>query len=443
MKRSLLAILNGILLYLPFSSYNLWFLIFPGIFMLLRRPNQMHYLLTGFTFFFLSLRCVNIASIEYGDINPFLAYTLFALFCLFLTIYQMNLPLYMWKKMGGRLWLLPMFYTLFEVARSYVPYGGFPWLIVGKTLVNFPVVKHSLSFLTVYGGSLLIWYITYLAFKRKFLALLALLSFSFLLGLSAKQEVLKALEDAKILKVALLQTAVPQQDKLSDKKFREYTDEILSMVSQAVREKPDLVVLPESAFAFFFSDEFDRGRQELFELSYRAPILVGLVDIREGLKPYNSAYLIADGQLVGYYDKIRLLPIGEYMPFPFGFLKDVFSAISGLDYVPGTQKRPIVYKNIQVATPICFEIAYWDLVKELSKKANLVAVLTNDGWFNHSDCSYQHFMWAKVRAIENGKFILWVNNSGDTAVINPFGEVVKKMPYMKRGILIEYVRLLP
>lgn len=252
MKRSLLAILNGILLYLPFSSYNLWFLIFPGIFMLLRRPNQMHYLLTGFTFFFLSLRCVNIASIEYGDINPFLAYTLFALFCLFLTIYQMNLPLYMWKKMGGRLWLLPVLYTLFEVARSYVPYGGFPWLIVGETSVNFPAVKYSLRFLTVYGGSLLIWYITYLAFKRRFLALLALLSFSFLLGLSAKQQILKALEDAKILKVALLQTAVPQQDKLSDKKFREYTDEMLSMVSQAVKEKPDLVVLPESAFAFFF-----------------------------------------------------------------------------------------------------------------------------------------------------------------------------------------------
>ncbi|MEZ0361610.1 MAG: apolipoprotein N-acyltransferase [Hydrogenobacter sp.] len=439
----LLVILNGVLLYLPFSIYDLWFLLFPGLFMLLKYPSQRHYFFTGFIFFFLSLRCVNIASIEYGNINPFLSYAMFSVFSLFLTLYQMNLPLYMWTKLGSRkLWLLPIFYTLFEILRSYLPYGGFPWLIVGEILVYIPLVKYSLRFFTVYGGSMLLWYLIYLAFKRRFFILLILLAFASLVGLYAKNEIIKKLQFAHTIKVALVQTAVPQHEKLNEENFRNHTDEILSLVSEALKEKPDLVLLPESAFPFLFSDEYDKGREKLFELSYQAPILVGLIDIRDGMKPYNSAYLIKDAQVYGYYDKVRLLPIGEYMPFPFAFLKDIFSAISGLDYIHGNRELPITYKGIKIATPICFEVAYWDLVKRLSKNANLIAVLTNDGWFNDSDCSHQHFVWAKIRALENEKFVLWVNNAGDTAIIDPFGNVVEKLPYMKRDILIYHVKLL-
>jgi len=443
MRVFIFAILNGVLLYLPFSRYELWFLILPALLMLLKTPNHKHYFLAGFTFFFMSLKCVNIASIQYGGVNPFLAYALFSVFVLFLTLYQMNLPLMLWKKLSAeRLWTLPIFYSLFEVIRSYLPYGGFPWLLVGEMSADMPIIKYSLRFFTVYGESLLLWYIAYFLFKRKALPLLSLLLFVFLTGLYAKHKLLKELSSAVSIKVALVQTAIPQEDKLSEKSFKKHTKEMLSLVRSALKEKPDLIVLPESAFPFFFSDEFDKDRNEMFELSFQAPLLVGLIDIREGVKPYNSAYLIKDGQLVGYYDKIRLLPIGEYVPFPFAFLKDVFSAIGGIDYTPGEIWKPLTYKDIRVATPICFEVAYWDLVKKLSKEANLIAVITNDGWFNNSDCTHQHFTWARVRALENAKFVLWINNSGDTAVIDPSGKVLKKLPYMKKGILIYEVKLL-
>jgi len=441
MRAFILAIINGVLLYLPFSRYELWFFIFPALLMLLANPNHRHYFLTGFTFFFISLKCVNIASIQYGGINPFLAYALFSIFVLFLTLYQMNLPLMLWQKLSNRLWTLPLFYSLFEVIRSYLPYGGFPWLIVGETSIYIPIVKYSLRFFTVYGESILMWYVAYFLYKKKVVPLLSLLMLVFLTGLYAKHTLLKELSSAVSIKVALVQTAIPQKDKLTEKEFRKHTEETLSLVRSALKEKLDLVVLPESAFPFFFSDEFDKDRNELFELSFQAPVLVGLIDVREGLKPYNSAYLIKDGQLVGYYDKIRLLPIGEYVPFPFGFLKDVFSAIAGIDYTPGRTWKPITYKNMKLATPICFEVAYWDLVKKLSKEANLIVVLTNDGWFNNSDCTHQHFTWAKVRALENAKFVLWVNNSGDTAVIDPSGDVLKRLPYMEKSILVYSVKL--
>jgi len=180
MRVFIFAILNGVLLYLPFSRYELWFLILPALLMLLKTPNHKHYFLAGFTFFFMSLKCVNIASIQYGGVNPFLAYALFSVFVLFLTLYQMNLPLMLWKKLSAeRLWTLPIFYSLFEVIRSYLPYGGFPWLLVGEMSADMPIIKYSLRFFTVYGESLLLWYIAYFLFKRKALPLLSLLPVSY------------------------------------------------------------------------------------------------------------------------------------------------------------------------------------------------------------------------------------------------------------------------
>ncbi len=79
---------------------------------------------------------------------------------------------------------------------------------------------------------------------------------------------------------------------------------------------------------------------------------------------------------------------------------------------------------------------------ELSKRANLIAVLTNDGWFKDSDCVSQHYLWARVRALETGKYVLWVNNSGDTGIIDPMGRVLERMPYMKRGVVYGEVLLI-
>ncbi|MCX8059802.1 MAG: apolipoprotein N-acyltransferase, partial [Aquificaceae bacterium] len=87
--------------------------------------------------------------------------------------------------------------------------------------------------------------------------------------------------------------------------------------------------------------------------------------------------------------------------------------------------------------------AYHSLVKKLSERANLLVVLTNDGWFRDSDCTHQHYLWARVRALENGKYLLWVNNSGDTGVIDLYGRALSKMPYMKRGVSLHEVPLLP
>ncbi len=442
LKQVALATLTGFLLYLPFSKYGLWFFVFPALLLLLWQRKGFFWFISGFSFFFFSLRCANIASIEYGGVSPFISYAIFVPFTLLLSFYQFYMPLWLNKRVfRNSAWSIPLLYTGFEILRSYFPYGGFPWLILGSLAVYIPLIKHSLLYMNVYLQSLFLWFFVLLIFLKRFRAAGILVLLVALVALLAMGEKEAKVHRSKVIKVALVQTAVPQEDKLDTSAFRRHAEGILRLTEEAAGRGVDLIVLPESALHFFYSDENDEYNFWLRNLSLRVPILVGLVDVRQGLKPYNSAYLLKNGTAVQHYDKIKLFPIGEYMPFPFGFLKDIFPAISGLDYYPGGHLKPLEYKDMRIATPICFEVAYYSLVRDLSKRANLIVVLTNDGWFGDSDCAAQHYLWARVRAMETGKYLLWVNNSGDTGIIDPMGRVIKRMPYMKRGVVYGEVHL--
>lgn len=429
-------------LYLSFSKHELWFLSPLAFLTLFKLRDGDIWFISGFLFFFMSLRCASIAGIEFGGIHPLVFYSLFIPFAAILSLYQFYIPIKLWNLFSKKnLWTLPILYVAFELLRSYFPYGGFPWLIVGSLSVYVPIVRDSLMFLNVYFHSLFFLFTSLLILQKRFKSLIFLWFFFILLGFIALKEKDRSFEGAKIIKVALLQTAVPQSDKLNRETFNKHTESILSLVKEAVEAQVDLIILPESAFPFFYSEDNEENLR-LRLLSIEAPILVGLIDIREGLKPFNSAYLLKDGISMSHYDKVILFPIGEYMPKPFGFLKDFFPAIGGIDYVAGERLEPIEYKGIKIATPICFEVAYYDLVKRLSNSASFIAVLTNDGWFKDSDCTHQHYLWARVRALENGKYLLWVNNSGDTGVIDPYGNILERMPYMKRGIIVHEVKLI-
>ncbi|MCS6957754.1 MAG: apolipoprotein N-acyltransferase [Aquificaceae bacterium] len=439
----ILSISAGSLLYLSFSKYELWFLSLPAIVSLFVIKEGYFWLFTGFVFFFMSLRCSGIAAIEFGGVHPLVFYVLYTLFVVFLSLYQFYAPFKLWERFFRRHeWSLPLLYVFFEVLRSYFPFGGFPWLIIGSLSVYVPIIRDSLLYLNVYFQSLLILLSALFIAKRSLKPLFFLWVFFLSFGILAIYKKEESMQKAHRTKVALVQTAVPQQDKLSREAFAKYGDRILDLIEEAVDKGADIVVLPESALHFFYSEEDNDQNMRLRSLSFKTPILVGLIDLRDGLRPYNSIYLLANGTAVGHYDKIRLFPIGEYMPWPFGFLKEFFPAIAGIDYVPGNKKEPLEYGNMKIATPICFEVAYYDLVRDISKGANIIAVLTNDGWFKDSDCTHQHYLWARVRALENGKYLLWVNNTGDTGVVDHRGRVISKMPYMKRGVSLHEVWLI-
>jgi apolipoprotein N-acyltransferase len=371
--------------------------------------------------------------IDYGDVLPPIAYLLIVSLVLSLVLMQFGISFLLWKLFKWHPVALPFGWTAAEVLRSNLPYGGFPWLLVGEMLVDFPFLKYYLTAGGVYLGSILLWSGVSLTLVRKKRELLALAGV-FLIPLPFLNLDRKLPPD---IKVAIVQPNVEENIKLDKELFYKYLPNYWELLEQLKEEKPDIVLLPESAFPFTANKLHSEGKK-LLEFSKEFTIVTGLIDIRfmDGWEPYNSVFVIREGKVVDFYDKVRLLPFGEYVPFPFGFAKDIFGAIGGTDYVSGGDPRCLTVNGVKVGTPICFEISYYHLVKKFASCSDFIAVLTNDGWFRDSDGTYQHLRQARVRALENRLYLFWVNNTGPSAVISPEGEIIKEVPYGKKGFIV-------
>ena len=137
--------------------------------------------------------------------------------------------------------------------------------------------------------------------------------------------------------------------------------------------------------------------------------------------PLNSAVLLRpDGTLVDRYDKINLVPFGEYVPKFFGFVNRITQEIS--DFVPGNRIVVFPMGTHRLGVFICYESVFPDEVRQFVKGgANLLVNISNDGYFGHSAAREQHLEIARMRAVENSRWLIRSTNDGITAVIDPGG----------------------
>jgi apolipoprotein N-acyltransferase len=149
---------------------------------------------------------------------------------------------------------------------------------------------------------------------------------------------------------------------------------------------------------------------------------------------YNSAAVIApDGAWAARYDKIHLVPFGEYVPF-----EKLFSFASGLTreigtFARGQSRLPLQAGNTKIGTFICYESIFPDEVRQFAKNgAELFVNISNDGWYGEGGASWQHLNQARMRAVENNRWLLRDTNTGITAVIDPLGRVVAEAPRNQR-----------
>jgi apolipoprotein N-acyltransferase len=205
----------------------------------------------------------------------------------------------------------------------------------------------------------------------------------------------------------------------------------------------NLIVWPESPAPFEDIDPQFRAAMSALARSAQAPIIVGNIGFepnstnKSGYTPYNRASFInSDGTFDGHYDKMHLVPFGEYVPFKefFFFAKNLLNEVGTFE--PGTQRTVFSTGGHTYGVFICYESIFGDEIRHLTQQgADVLINISNDGWYGDTSAAWQHLNMVRMRAIENHRWILRATNTGVTASINPYGHVIASLPRHIRSSL--------
>ncbi len=204
------------------------------------------------------------------------------------------------------------------------------------------------------------------------------------------------------------------------------------------------LIWPESAFPFFLTREPDALAQIAALLKPHTELITGAVRAAESSTPghvraYNSVYVIdPDGSIRGIYDKVHLVPFGEYLPFErllekLG-LQNLTKQAGG--FLAGDRRRAMNVPGMPKMLPlICYEAIFPGAAVPRGERPGWIVNLTNDGWFGISTGPYQHFQQARVTAIAEGLPLVRAANTGISGVIDPLGRIVKSLPLGQEGVI--------
>lgn len=227
-------------------------------------------------------------------------------------------------------------------------------------------------------------------------------------------------------------------------KYLTLSDRASGPQSTGVRDA-SILIWPESAFPFFLTREADAMAQIADLLPKGTILITGSVrapDLPPGTRvtrAYNSIYAIDhDGSVLSIYDKLHLVPFGEYLPFQDWMEKLGFVQLTKVQggFIPGTRRRTMEIPNAPRMLPlICYEAIFPGDVAARDDRPGWIVNLTNDGWFGISTGPYQHLQQARLRAIEEGLPVVRAANTGVSAVIDPLGRIVARLGLGVEGVL--------
>jgi len=425
----------------------------PLLIFIAREPSAWRRFLGGFAAgaIFFAFTCYWLYEVQsqYGGLNSFQAAGVLAILVLFLALYW---GLFAWG--GGKLWQLswgPAFVPLLWVALEYARANlltGFPWLLSGYLLTDFYSLArlarwtgiYGLSYLTIALPVAILW--PFLKPSRTAnLHLIIVLAMILAFAAAPVDDLPPANQRA-----FLVQTNVPQSvafESWDSKSQEPLFSRLDSLTLSAVPEQktPALVVWPEMPAHFYFHDDgFTRPYVERLARQTNSIFLLGAVTHVPGSnreKALNSSILLSpSGSVISQYDKIHLVPFGEYVPWRerLTFAQSLTAEVS--DFTAGSK---IVVSHIpggKLATLICYEAIFPDLVRRFVREgAGVLVNISNDGWFGDSAARYQHLLQSRMRAIENDRYLLRATNTGITALISPHGSIIEEIPADRAGVL--------
>lgn len=457
----LLAIVSAILLILSFPDFDLWPMGFVGLVPILwvisRRPRAWPSFfatwLAGTIFFFTTCYWLTYSMIHYGGIPTPLAYVMLIPGALVMGLFPAGFAVVIARsvsKFGLKsLLLAPLVWPAFEWLRLQVT--GQLWNALGYSLAFEPVLIQSARFGGVYAVSFLILTvnvaITLLLVARRqrpfIIAAVVTLALFALLVVSSRPRGTVLRPTKPDVSVVAIQPNVPMDLVKPVELMRSLTDEHFATSEAALRtlpaDKPRLVIWPESPMNFTYgTDALFRDRLTAFVRANHTSLILNSQEPAPNDGIYNSALLINEqGGLVAQYDKIRLLPFGEYDPLPtWSPGAGLITAIVG-DFTPGTNYRQLEVGAVRTGVFICIESAYPHIARRyVHDGADALINISNDGYLGPTAVMRQHLANAVFRAVENGRPLLRVTNTGITAFITDQGNVLDATQPFQRDVRI-------
>ena len=364
-----------------------------------------------------------------------------------------------WVRGPERLLALAATLTCAEWLRGHL-LSGFPWNTFGYALTQPLVLAQSVSLVGVWG-------LTFLALAIcAALAVLAddsidtphpyrapLIGLAILAGLTGYGAV--RLWTHPTTYVSGVNLRIMQPNLQQDEKFNyaakaqvmarylRLSDRATGPQSNGVRDFTHLI-WPESAFPFFLTREPDALAQIAGLLKPGTELITGAVraapsSTAQSPRAYNSIYVIdPDGSIQGIYDKVHLVPFGEYLPFQrllegFG-LRQLTKMVGG--FLSGDRRRAMNVPRAPKMLPlICYEAIFSGAAVPRGERPGWLVNVTNDGWFGISSGPHQHFQQARVLAIAEGLPLVRAANTGISAVVDPLGRVINHLPLGVEGVL--------
>ena len=406
---------------------------------------------------------------EHGGLSVPAASLALFLFCLYLGLYHGLFGLLLSLAAGpGRdnrraLLAAPFLWVAVELARTRVT--GFPWNLLGTAQVDNISLSRITTWTGVYGVSFEIMLVNvamasaFLVPKRKRNALL--------MASLAAAAVLQAgrLVDAPVMgadhAALLVQENVPVDATWTRDAFEQTLRDLIDLSVKSVAAaspgalgatpgKVDLVIWPESPAPFFTNDPLFRDPVSQMARAAHSWVVTGAIGSTPASKSstsasevFNSAALVSpSGDWTERYDKVHLVPFGEYLPFPrlFAFAGGLTKEVG--EFERGSSRAPLDAGETRLGVFICYESVFPDEVRQFANQgAEVLVDLSNDGWYGDSGAYAQHLNQTRMRAIENGRWLLSATDTGVTASIDPYGRPVQRLPRKRRGGLVAHYAL--
>ncbi len=380
--------------------------------------------------------------VEYGRMSPVIGIFGLLILCIFLSLFYGIAGIFIKKSLlnGKYIFLIiPSVWITKDLVLEKI-FGGFPWCFAGysqyKNIFFIQIAEiggiYILSFLIILINLLIFMFLK----KRKkkyilalFITLILIYTFGFFLyqkNNSNEKNISRNI-------AGIIQPNTGQNFSMKKKWRRVTLEELFNDSRELKKMGAEFVIWPEFTLSIYpLQNERELNRIFNF-VENNIPIFAGFTDFRSSEEIYNSMILFDKKRRIDKYDKIHLVPYGEYVLFKdlLFFIKKITNEVS--EFTPGNSVKNISLNGHKIATPICYELIYPELVREFVKKdGELIIIISNDSWYGTSAAPHQLLSMSIFRSIETRRYILRSTSNGISALIDSNGRILKSVQLMRR-----------